>query len=83
MNALVITAPPDVIASLKSVIRQLDLRRAQVLIEGGFAELTADTAIQLGVQWRFTKTPENTQGAIGGTIILWSGHSNENRFGTQ
>ncbi len=52
-NALVITAPPDIMRSLKRVISQLDVRRAQVLIEAVIAEVSADTARELGVQWLF------------------------------
>src|SRR5690606_12038319 len=32
-NALVITAPPDILRSLEAVIKQLDVRRAQVMVE--------------------------------------------------
>jgi len=52
-NALVITAPPDIMRSLKRVISQLDVRRAQVLVEAVIAEVTMDTARELGVQWLF------------------------------
>jgi general secretion pathway protein D len=74
MNALVITAPTDALASLKSVIRQLDIRRAQVLLEGIIAEVREDKARELGVQWRFTDNPEGT-GAIGGTSFSVGGTS--------
>ncbi len=50
-NALVITAPPDVMRSLKTVIQQLDVRRAQVLVEAVIAEVSMSKAIELGVQW--------------------------------
>lgn len=50
-NALVITAPPDTMRSLTEVIRKLDIRRAQVLIEGIIAELSVDRQAELGVQW--------------------------------
>lgn len=50
-NALVITAPPDVFRSLKGVISQLDVRRAQVLVEGVIAEVSHETSKELGVQW--------------------------------
>lgn len=50
-NALVITAPPDLFRSLRSVIRQLDVRRAQVLVEAVIAEVSAEKAMELGVQW--------------------------------
>ncbi|MCB1768991.1 MAG: type II secretion system secretin GspD [Candidatus Competibacteraceae bacterium] len=50
-NALVVTAPPDIIRSLRSVIAQLDIRRAQVLVEAVIAEISAEKTAQLGVQW--------------------------------
>ncbi|HZP66148.1 MAG TPA: type II secretion system secretin GspD [Rudaea sp.] len=52
-NALVISAPPAVYRSLLAVIRQLDIRRAQVLIEAVIAEVSDETANELGVQWQF------------------------------
>lgn len=65
-NALVITAPPDVFRSLQAVIRQLDIRRAQVLVEAVIAEINADKAAELGVQWRAAPNASEA-GAIGGT----------------
>lgn len=56
-NAVVITAPPDVFRSLQSVIRQLDIRRAQVAVEAIIVEVTARRASELGVQWLFDGTP--------------------------
>ena len=50
-NALVITAPASVYPSLRSVIQQLDIRRAQVHIEAIIAEVSLDTSNELGVQW--------------------------------
>ena len=50
-NALVITAPPDVFRSLRSVIRRLDVRRAQVLVEAVIAEVSTNSAQEFGVQW--------------------------------
>jgi general secretion pathway protein D len=52
-NSLVITAAPAVFKSLKSVITQLDIRRAQVLVEAIIAEVSSDRAAELGVQWLF------------------------------
>lgn len=51
MNAIVISAPPEVVVALRSVISQLDIRRAQVLIEAIIVELTEERAAQLGVDW--------------------------------
>lgn len=50
-NALVITAPPGVFRSLESVIRQLDVRRAQVMVEAIIAEVSTDTSAQMGIEW--------------------------------
>ena len=50
-NALVITAPPKVMRGLRSVIAQLDIRRAQVLVEAILAEVSINRSRQLGVDW--------------------------------
>ena len=50
-NALVITAPAAVFRSLESVIRQLDVRRAQVLVEAIIAEVSNNMNNLLGVDW--------------------------------
>jgi general secretion pathway protein D len=50
-NSLVITATPKVLQNLQAVIRQLDVRRAQVLVEAVIAEVSTDMARELGVQW--------------------------------
>lgn len=51
-NALVISAPPAIYRSLEAVVRQLDIRRNQVLIEAVIAEVSDQTASELGVQWQ-------------------------------
>ncbi|MCF6337562.1 MAG: type II secretion system secretin GspD [Gammaproteobacteria bacterium] len=64
-NALVITAAPTVFRSLKSVIAQLDVRRAQVMVEAVIAEVSSDRAAELGVQWLFDGSGgDNPVGAI-------------------
>jgi general secretion pathway protein D len=50
-NALVLTAPPDIMKALLEVIAQLDIRRAQVLIEALIVELADVDGANLGVQW--------------------------------
>jgi general secretion pathway protein D len=49
-NSLVITASPNVQRSLLTVIRQLDIRRAQVLVEAAVAEITDSKGRSLGVE---------------------------------
>lgn len=50
-NAVVITAAPDQIATARSVIGQLDIRRPQVMVEALIVEVSADRSKELGVQW--------------------------------
>ncbi|MBU3020362.1 type II secretion system secretin GspD [Aestuariibacter sp. A3R04] len=50
-NAVVITAEPDMMRSLEEVIRQLDVRRAQVQVEAIIVEVFEGDGAQLGVQW--------------------------------
>ncbi|OXJ06084.1 MULTISPECIES: type II secretion system secretin GspD [Burkholderia] len=51
-NSLIITASDPVYRNLRSVIDQLDRRRAQVYIEALIVELNSTTAGQLGIQWQ-------------------------------
>ncbi len=50
-NSLVISAPANVVRSLKTVIQRLDIRRAQVLVEAVIAEVSEESTRELGVQW--------------------------------
>ncbi len=50
-NSLVISAPANVVRSLKTVIQRLDIRRAQVLVEAIIAEVSEESTRELGVQW--------------------------------
>ncbi|ELO1776220.1 type II secretion system secretin GspD, partial [Vibrio fluvialis] len=50
-NSLVITAPQDTINAILDVVAQLDIRRAQVLIEALIVEMSEADGINLGVQW--------------------------------
>jgi general secretion pathway protein D len=50
-NAIVIAADPDTQRVLGEVIRQLDTRRRQVLVEAVVVELSDNAAQQLGVQF--------------------------------
>ncbi|MGB5209858.1 MAG: type II secretion system secretin GspD [Gammaproteobacteria bacterium] len=61
-NALVITAPTEAMRTLRSVISQLDIRRAQVLVEAIVAEVSYNRAAELGVTWA-------VDGSQGGNLI--------------
>lgn len=51
MNALVVKASPSDMAEIEDVIRQLDIRRAQVLIESVIVEVQGNVGDNLGIQW--------------------------------
>lgn len=51
-NAVVITAPPSMLNTMKGVIAKLDVRRKQVLVEALIVEVGADTGRDLGIFWR-------------------------------
>ena len=50
-NALVITAPPKTMRQIKSVIEQLDIQRAQVLVQAIIAEVSQSKTSQLGLDF--------------------------------
>lgn len=55
-NALVIAAPADVQRQLGEVVRQLDTRREQVLVEAIIVEISDNAAKRLGVQFLLSGT---------------------------
>lgn len=71
-NSLVITAPPDVFRSLRAVIRRLDVRRAQVLVEAVIAEVSTIATEEFGIQWGAGSANDGVAGvvnfALGGGI---------------
>jgi len=62
-NALIITAPPDEMRSILAVIEQLDIRRAQVLVEAIIAELSENNSNALGVNFAVDGTEANRPAA--------------------
>ncbi len=51
LNALVLLADPELIGTLESIVRQLDVPRAQVMVEAAIVEVSGDITDALGVQW--------------------------------
>ncbi len=73
-NALVITAPQDIMNAMLDVIAQLDIRRAQVLIEALIVEMSEGDGINLGVQWGSLESGSvvqygNTGASIGSVMV--------------
>ncbi|UZK67473.1 type II secretion system secretin GspD [Sphingomonas sp. M1-B02] len=50
LNAVVVRGTPTAIASIESLIADLDVRRPQVIIEAAIAEITGDDAEALAIQ---------------------------------
>jgi general secretion pathway protein D len=51
LNALVLLADPDLVSTLEDIVRQLDVPRAQVMVEAAIVEVSGDISDALGVQW--------------------------------
>jgi len=68
-NALVLTAPQDIMNAMLDVIAQLDIRRAQVLIEALIVEMSESDGINLGVQWGSLESGSVIQYGNSGTSI--------------
>ena len=66
-NALIITAPAAVQRNLISIIHQLDIPRAQVMVEAVIAEVSTDLSRDLGVAWAVdgTNNPDDPSAPIG------------------
>ena len=56
-NAIIITAPPRLMTALASIVARLDIRPAQVLVEGIIVEIDQDDTKNLGIQWGSLTTP--------------------------
>ena len=52
-NAVVMVGPDSEIAAYRAIVEQLDIRRAQVVVEAIIAEVSDTRAQELGVQWLF------------------------------
>lgn len=74
-NALIVTAPPKMMRELSAIIDQLDIPRAQVLLETIIAEVSTDKAAHLGVNWALFSDEDGTTVPAGGFISPIAGAS--------
>ena len=65
LNALVIRANPNVLVDIQSVLKELDVPRAQVLVEAIIAEVTMDDAEAFGFQWLFGDVSDSSSPVFG------------------
>ncbi len=59
-NALIITASPAKFDSLRRIISQLDIRRAQVLVEAIIADVSTGLSRELGVEFAYVPTDRSS-----------------------
>ncbi len=64
LNALVIRGEPSLLQELEGIIDQLDVRRAQVLIEAAIVEIEEGVDDKLGVQWALYDQGSSVPGAL-------------------
>ncbi len=74
-NALVITAPPKTMSAINSIIDQLDIRRAQVLVQAIIVDVNFDKSTELGVNWAVYSQGSTIPGAtfltpVGGASLV-------------
>lgn len=71
INALILTGPSQAVKEAKSLVKKLDIRRAQVLIEAIIVEINDTLSKELGVQWLLGK-----DGKLGGGLTSSAGNIN-------
>lgn len=73
LNAIVIMAEADIVNMFEDLVRQLDIPRAQVLVEAAIVEMSGDINDALGVQWAIDG--RNGSGGLGGVNFSNTGLS--------
>lgn len=73
LNALVLLADPDQVATLEDIVRQLDVPRAQVMVEAAIVEVSGDITDAVGVQWAVDA--RGGRGGLGGVNFAGTGLS--------
>ncbi len=73
-NSLIITAPEPVYRNLRTIIEQLDVRRAQVFVESLIVEVSSDKAAEFGIQFQgLSGVSRGGSQLIGGTNFTTPG----------
>lgn len=69
-NSIILNAPSSIIRILKTVIHQLDIRPAQILIEAMVAEINKSDINSLGIEWGSLGQGKNSNGFRPGFAII-------------
>lgn len=70
-NAVIVTAPPALMTALKVVIAKLDVRPAEVMVEGIIAEVDEINLTALGIQWG--SSPSTSSSSSSGSTTTSNG----------
>lgn len=77
-NSLIVTDTPEGLKSIERLIKELDKKPQQVLIEAKIVEVVLTDLFDMGIQWQYAGTPVNTNSsrvdvgksdALSGTVI--------------
>ncbi|MGI9281758.1 MAG: type II secretion system secretin GspD [Endozoicomonas sp.] len=79
-NALILTAPQTLMSTMLDVIKKLDIRRAQVLVEAIIVEVKDESALELGVQWSTSDSAKDGSGVVAGTRFSFDGSDSFGQF---
>jgi general secretion pathway protein D len=74
-NALIISSPPAIMKTIEGVVKRLDIRRAQVLVEAVIVEVSNNKVNELGVQWKTSEAAIDGDGLFGGFKSSLKGNS--------
>lgn len=72
LNALVVRGEPSLLQEAEQIIAQLDVRRAQVMIEAAIVEISDDLNDELGVQFGLGDESTNSVPAMGTNLTTSS-----------
>ncbi len=69
-NSLIVTAPLEAVASTERLVKELDVRPKQVLIETKLVEVSLNNNLNLGVQWDYQGVNNSNIGGSNGQNLI-------------
>jgi general secretion pathway protein D len=75
-NSLIITAPEPMYRQLRTIIDQLDSRRAQVYVESLIVEVDPSQSVDFGIQWQGISGQKGDNSIVAGGTNFGSGVNN-------
>ena len=69
-NSLIVTAPLEAVAATERLVKELDVRPKQVLIETKLVEVSLNNNLNLGVQWDYQGVNNSNIGGSNGQNLI-------------